>query len=161
MGMTDMKVEMPPREGVELMEAPQPAAELWWQYTQDFSGLDWHQLESVGQIADLVLGLDEDTNGIALEDDDPMTRYAQLCYLGEGLYQLEIAKVLPEGGAYNWRVGAGAHADDAGNTPNTSAADEQLLNRAQLIEVLTSWAQGQGLPLGYGAALHCYGGASL
>lgn len=151
---------MPPREGVELMETPQPASQLWWEYSKDFAGQGWHPLESVGQIADLVHGLGEETDGLAFEDDDPVTRYAQMYYLGDDRFQLEIAKVVPEG-AYNWRVGAGIHADDAGNAPNTSATEEQLLNRAQLIEVLTSWAQGHGLPLGYGSALHCYGDATL
>lgn len=57
------------------------------------------------------------------------------------------------------RMGAGD--GEAGNAPNTSATVEQLLNRAQLIEVFTSWAQGHGLLLGYGSALHCYGDATL
>ncbi|OFR88742.1 hypothetical protein HMPREF2863_10540 [Micrococcus sp. HMSC067E09] len=152
---------VPPREGVELMELPEPASQLWWQHMREFFGQGWYRLESVGQIADLVNALGEEIDGLTLEDDDPVTRYAQMCYLGEGRFQLEIAKVEPEGGAFNWRIGVGAHAEHAGNQPNTSAEDEQLLNRAQLIEVLTSWAQGHGLPLGYGAALHCYGGATL
>lgn len=33
----------------------------------------------------------------------------------------------------------------------------QELTAAETIEVLTSWAQGHGLPLGYGASLHVYG----
>ncbi len=156
----DVEVGMPPREGVELMEMPEPASELWWQHLRQFSGQGWHRLESVGQIADLVHALGEEVDGLTLEDDDPVTRYAQMCYLGEGRFQLEIAKVVPEG-AYNWRIGAGSHAEEAGNAPDTCAAEEQLLNRAQLIEVLTSWAQGHGLPLGYGSALHCYGDATL
>lgn len=143
------------------MELPEPASQLWWEHMCQFSGQGWHRLESVGQIADLVNTLGEEVDGLSLEDDDPVTRYAQMYYLGEGRFQLEIAKVLPEGGAYNWRIGVGAHTDDAGNEPNTSAENEQLLNRAQLIEVLTSWAQGHGLPLGYGAALHSYGDAML
>ena len=34
----------------------------------------------------------------------------------------------------------------------------QELTAVETIEVLTSWAQGHGLPLGYGASLHMCGG---
>ncbi|WFP15861.1 hypothetical protein [Citricoccus muralis] len=151
----------PPRERLELLETSQPATELWWEYRRDFTGQGWHELESVGQIADLVLGLNEATDGLTLEDEEPVTRYAQMYYLGEQRFQLELATVVP-GGAYNFRIGQGAHAAEReGNTPTTSATTVQLLNRAQLIEVLTSWAQGYGLPQGYGSALHCYGDVSV
>ncbi|WBL17723.1 hypothetical protein [Citricoccus sp. NR2] len=152
---------MPPREHLELLETTQPATELWWEYKQDFQGQGWNELESVGQIADLVLGLNDVTDGLTLEDDEPVTRYAQMYYLGEQRFQLELASVVPEG-AYNFRIGQGAHAaEQEGNSPTTAATNVQLLTRAQLIEVLTSWAQGQGLPHGYGSALHCYGDVSV
>jgi hypothetical protein len=58
----------------------------------------------------------------------------------------------------NWRIGRGPAADVAGNEPNMGPTDTQNLSLMAMIEVVISWLQGKGLPLGYGAALCVYHG---
>jgi hypothetical protein len=87
-------------------------------------------------------------------DQLPTGRYAQVMNLGRG-YHVEVAH--QDGSVlHNWRIGLGASADDAGNSPTTAATPSQQLSFAAVTEVLDSWLRGNGVPLGYGAALHVY-----
>lgn len=149
-------LDMPPREFVEWMEQQTGKTDLWWQLKERGAVGDWHWLESVGQIADLVHRIVEPGDMLTLEDDDPISRYAQVMHLGEGRFMVEIAKAF-ETGAYNWRIGRGRAGEDAENVPGGLVTNTQELNAAETIETLSSWAQGHGLPLGYGASLHVYG----
>jgi hypothetical protein len=139
------------------MEQPQAATQLWWEtgINRRFSG--WTILENTDQIAGLLASLPEPGDTLTLEDDQPVTRYAQVMLIDEGIFHVEIASLQPKG-TYNWRIGMGKDADAATNTPDTGTAEVQELTAVATIEVLSSWATGQGLPLGYGAALHIYGG---
>jgi hypothetical protein len=53
-------------------------------------------------------------------------------------------------------VGLGTAADEAGNRPFRGVSPSQNLTLAGTSEVMVSWLNGHGLPLGYGAALHVY-----
>ncbi|WP_412004686.1 hypothetical protein [Micrococcus yunnanensis] len=77
--------------------------------------------------------------------------------LGGGLFLVQIAKRF-EDGAYNWRIGRGRAGGEAENTPGGLAAGMQELTATETIEVLTSRAQGHGLPHGYGGVAARYGG---
>lgn len=145
--------DMPPREFVEWMEQEAAASDLWWQLKERGELGEWHQLDGVGRIADLVHRAVEPRDHLTLEDDEPVTRYAQALQLGGGLFLMEIARRFDEG-AYNWRIGRGRAGEDAENVPGGLVTGVQELTAAETIEVLTSWAQGHGLPLGYGASLH-------
>jgi len=145
-----------PRERVELMEQPQAATQLWWQTRVDGKVSDWKLLESVEQVAAILPRLRENCDSLTFEDDEPVTRYAQVMYIDEDAYLVEIASLQPDG-AYNWRVGHGRRADDATNAPGQLDPAHEL-TFAQTVDVLSSWAIGHGLPLGYGAALNIYGG---
>ncbi|GER23602.1 hypothetical protein NCCP1664_20970 [Zafaria cholistanensis] len=129
--------------------------QLWWraQYNEDLS--DWSELQSLGQLAGLVKSLAVPGDWLQVEDEEPITRYAQVMLIDAGAFHVETAACRPEG-TYNWRIGYGSAADDAGNSPASGTEGMQELDTASTIEVLTSWAAGRGLPLGYGAALHMY-----
>lgn len=150
-------LDMPPREFVEWMEQEAAASDLWWQLKERGELGDWHRLDGVGRIADLVHRAVDPRDHLTLEDDDPVTRYAQVMQLGGGLFLVEIARRFEDVGAYNWRIGRGRAGEDAENAPGGLVTGVQELTAAETIEVLTSWAQGHGLPLGYGASLHVYG----
>jgi hypothetical protein len=144
-----------PRERVELMEQPQAATQLWWQTRVDGRVSDWSLLESVEQVAGILSCLQDSPDSLTFEDDEPVTRYAQVMYLDEDIYLVEIASFQPDG-TYNWRVGQGRAADEAANGPEEFDNVHEL-TFAETVDVLSSWAAGHGLPLGYGAALHIYG----
>lgn len=150
-------LDMPPREFVEWMEQEAAASDLWWQLKERGELGNRHQLDGVGRIADLVHHAVEPRDHLTLEDDDPVTRYAQALQLGGGLFLVEISKRFDDG-AYNWRIGRGRAGEDAENVPGGLVTGVQELTAVETIEVLTSWAQGHGLPLGYGASLHMCGG---
>ncbi|MBB5750107.1 hypothetical protein [Micrococcus sp. TA1] len=145
-----------PRERVEVMTQASGPTQLWWETKIDgrFSG--WTLLEGPEQIVNLVKALQSPGDTLHLEDDQPVTRYAQTMLIEKGIYHLELA-ALQLDGTYNWRIGMGKEADAAVNTPDTGTAPVQEMTTAAIIEVLSSWAIGQGLPMGYGAALHIYG----
>jgi hypothetical protein len=145
-----------PRERVEVMEQPQAATQLWWQTSVDRKVSAWSLLESVDQVNGIVSRLQDTCDSLTLEDDEPVTRYAQVMYIDEDAYLVEIASFQSDG-TYNWRVGNGRPADEATNVPHDLDAAHEL-TLAQTVDVLSSWAAGHGLPLGYGAALHIYGG---
>ena len=115
-----------------------------------------HELEFVAQITDLVHRVAEPSDRLTLEDEEPVARYAQIMQLGDGLFMVEIARVF-EAGAYNWRIGRSRADEDAENVPGDRVTGAQKLTAAETTEVFTSWAEGHGLPLGYGASLHVYG----
>lgn len=144
-----------PRERVEVMEQPQAATQLWWQTKVDRTVSDWSLLESVEQVTGIVSRLQENCDSLTFEDDEPVTRYAQVMYIDEDAYLVEIASFQRDG-TYNWRVGQGQRADAATNAPGQLDAAHEL-TFAETVDVLSSWAVGHGLPLGYGAALHIYG----
>lgn len=146
-----------PREQVEVMTRAAGATPLWWETKIDEVVSGWSELEWVGQLAGLVKSLKTARDTLVLEDDSPTTRYAQIMLIDEGVLHVELASLQPEG-TYNWRIGMGREADDAVNTPDTGTAAVQELTIAATIEVLSSWVVGHGLPGGYGAALHVYGG---
>jgi hypothetical protein len=143
---------------LELLLQVQPDEALEWHalFGNDYSG--WHDLESAGQIIQLIKSLTGDGDWLTIQtkglDALPAGRYAQAMNLGCG-YQVEVAQTY---GAitYSWRIGLGPTADSAKNRPNTKAEEIQILQLAEVIEVLSSWLRGHGLPLGYGAALHIY-----
>lgn len=147
----------PPREQVEVMTQTPGATQLWWETKIDGVVSGWSELEGSGQLAGLVKSLKTVGDSLALEDDSPTTRYAQVMLIDDGILHVELASLQPEG-TYNWRIGMGKEADEAVNTPDTGTAEVQELTIAATIEVLSSWAAGHGLPGGYGAALHIYGG---
>lgn len=146
-----------PREQVEVMTRAVGATQLWWETVIDDVVSGWSELQGVGQLAGLVKSLVAAGDNLVLEDDSPTTRYAQVMLIDEGVLHVELASLQPEG-TYNWRIGMGWEADDAVNTPDTGTAAVQELTIAATVEVLSSWAAGHGLPGGYGAALHLYGG---
>lgn len=146
-----------PREQVEVMTRTAGATPLWWETTIGGVASGWSELQGNAQLAGLVKSLVAAGDSLLLEDDSPTTRYAQVMLIDQGVLHVEIASLQPEG-TYNWRIGMGREADDAVNTPDTGTAAVQELTIAATIEVLSSWAVGHGLPGGYGAALHIYGG---
>lgn len=133
------------------------ATQLWWETKIAGMVSGWTELEGTSQLAGLVKSLTTARDTLVLEDDSPTTRYAQIMLIDDGILHMELASLQPEG-TYNWRIGMGRAADDAVNTPDTGTAEVQELTIAATIEVLASWAVGHGLPGGYGAALHIYGG---
>ncbi|WP_298712343.1 hypothetical protein [uncultured Micrococcus sp.] len=148
---------MPPHEFVEWMEQEAAASDLWW-HLRGGGAASWgrHELEFVAQITDLVHRVAEPSDRLTLEDEEPVTRYAQIMQLGDGLFMVEIARVF-EAGAYNWRIGRSRADEDAENVAGDRVTGAQKLTAAETTEVFTSWAEGHGLPLGYGAPLHVYG----
>lgn len=146
-----------PREQVEVMTRTTGATQLWWETVIDGVASGWSELQGNGQLVGLVKSLAAAGDKLVIEDDSPVTRYAQIMLIDEGILHVELASLQPEG-TYNWRIGMGRDADDAVNTPDTGTAAVQELTIAATIEVLSSWAAGHGLPGGYGAALHIYGG---
>ncbi|WP_024476651.1 hypothetical protein [Arthrobacter sp. CAL618] len=143
---------------LELMLRVQPEESLEWQAQVDGAYTGWHDVESSDHLVGVVKMIDDDGDWLTVQtkglEQLGMGRYAQAMNTGTG-YQLEVARA--DGGTtYNWRIGLGAAADDAGNEPYAGATRLQELSLAAVIEVLVSWLLGQGLPQGYGAALRIY-----
>ena len=81
-------------------------------------------MEFVAQITDLVHRVAEPSDRLTLEDEEPVTRYAQIMQLGDGLFMVEIARVF-EAGAYNWRIGRSRADEDAENVPGDRVTGAQ------------------------------------
>ncbi|PVE19195.1 hypothetical protein [Arthrobacter sp. Bz4] len=143
---------------LELMLLVQPEESLEWQAQVEGAYTGWHDVESSDHLVGVVKMIAGDGDWLTVQtkglDQLRVGRYAQTMNTGTG-YQLEVARA--DGGTtYNWRIGLGAAAADAGNEPYAAAVSSQDLGLAAVIEVLVSWLRGQGLPLGYGAALRIY-----
>lgn len=150
-----------PDAQLELMLAVQPEESLKWQAQIDGNYIGWHDVESAGQLVAVAQSIRHEGDWFTVQtkcsDNQPAGRYAQAANTGKG-YLLEVAQV---SGAttHNWRIGLGSVSDSAGNKPYKGPEDNQILSLAAVMEVLVSWLHGQGLPLGYGAALRVYHGA--
>lgn len=143
---------------LELLLFIQPEESLEWQAEVEGAYTGWHDVESSDHLVGVIKMIDGDGDWLTVQtkglDQLGVGRYAQAMNTGTG-YQLEVARA--DGGTtYNWRIGLGAAADDAGNEPHAGAARSQDLGLAAVVEVLVSWLRGRGLPLGYGAALRIY-----
>jgi hypothetical protein len=119
----------------------------------------WHDVESSSHLVGLIQAVCHDGDWLVVQtrhvDVTHFGRYAQAMSTGSG-YHVEVAMV-SGGVTNNWRVGLGLQADEAGNEPCAGVAPSQNLSLAEASEVMVSWLNGRGLPLGYGAALHVYG----
>ncbi|PNH86094.1 hypothetical protein CXZ05_03045 [Arthrobacter sp. AFG20] len=119
----------------------------------------WHDVESSSHLVGLIQGVSHDGDWLVVQtrhvDVTHYGRYAQAMSTGSG-YHVEVA-IVSGGVTNNWRIGLGPLADEAGNEPHTGVAPSQNLSLAGACEVMVSWLNGHGLPLGYGAALHVYG----
>ncbi|MBT2519740.1 hypothetical protein [Arthrobacter sp. ISL-28] len=147
-----------PDTRLELMLQVQPEESLEWNSEVKGQYTDWQNLESSSHLVAVIHGISHDGDWLVVQtkglDSQPAGRYAQAMNTGRG-YQLEVAHV-SDGTTYNWRVGLGLLADEAGNEPYKEVTLSQNLSLAAVSEVMVSWLHGQGLPLGYGAALHVY-----
>ncbi len=137
-----------------LLQDPEPVEELFWNTTPTRS---WEELESIPQIADILLLVTEPGHTFQLEGEEPITRYAQGARLEDGNFMLELAVL--DGRAYNMRIAYGPNAEQTSSGPDddVEAHGPQSLTLAQVYEVLARWATGQGLPAGYGGSIHVYG----
>jgi hypothetical protein len=137
----------------------QPEEALEWKAQVDKWDTGWHDVESSAHLVTLIQGVSHDGDWLVVQtrhiDVTHFGRYAQAMSTGSG-YQVEVA-VVGRGVTNNWRIGLGPLADEAGNEPHAGVAPSQNLSLAGASEVMLSWLNGHGLPLGYGAALHVYG----
>jgi hypothetical protein len=119
----------------------------------------WHDVESSSALVGLIQAVSHDGDWLVVQtrhvDVTHFGRYAQAMSTGSG-YHVEVAMVSGEV-TNNWRIGRGLQADEAGNKPCAGVAPSQNLSLAEASEVMVSWLNGHGLPLGYGASLHVYG----
>ena len=138
-----------------LLEEPQPERPLYWYTSIDSVATEWEELQGLAHLAQLVNDLPGTNDFMVVQDDDPETRYAQTMRLEDGKYTVELGMLLPNG-ALNLRVGKGAEAVNAPNSPDLVAQGVQELSPAQTIEILISWAAGNGLPPGYAGAIYSY-----
>jgi hypothetical protein len=143
---------------LELMLGVQPEESLEWQAKLGEIYTGWHDVESTGVLVTVAQSITAEDDWFTVQTKDldaqPSGRYAQAANTGAG-YLLEVAQVDGKT-THNWRIGLGPRSDDAGNQPHAGPEESQVLTLAAVIEVLVSWLQGQGLPLGYGAALRIY-----
>jgi hypothetical protein len=148
-----------PETALELMLELQPEEALEWKAQMKQRHTRWHDVESASQLVALVQRVSHEGDWLVVQskglDEQHFGRYAQAMYTGDG-YQVEVA-VVSSGVTNNWRIGLGLSADEAGNEPHVGVAPSQNLCLAGASEVMVSWLNGHGLPLGYGAALHVYG----
>ena len=147
-----------PDTQLELMLGVRPEESLEWQAKLGSRYTGWHDVESTAGLVAVAKSItgEDDWFTVQTKDLDAQRsgRYAQAANTGDG-YLLEVAQV--DGKiTHNWRIGLGPRSDDAGNKPHAGPGESQVLGLAAVIEVLVSWLQGQGLPLGYGAALRIY-----
>ncbi len=144
---------------LELMLLIQPEESLEWQGEVNGRCTGWHDVESSSHLVSLVQMISHEGDWLTVQskrlDAGPVGRYGQAMNTGKG-YHVEVAQV-SRGATHNWRIGIGSSADDAGNEPCEGVSSSQHLSLAAAAEVLVSWLNGHGLPLGYGAALHVYG----
>lgn len=143
---------------LELMLELQPEEALEWKAQLNRQYVDWQDVESATHLVALIQGISRDGDWLVVQtkglNGQPIGRYAQAMNTGTG-YQLEVAQIC-RGTTRNWRVGLGPASDEAGNAPFGAVAASQNLTLAGTSEVMVSWLNGHGLPLGYGAALHVY-----
>lgn len=149
-----------PATRLELELHPQPEEAWEWQAELDGCVTGWHDVESPDHLLEIVRSITHEADWFTVQtkdlDNRPSGRFAQAANAGSG-YLVEVAQVFG-GTTLNWRIGLGPAADDAGNQPNVGPANTQKLSLDSMIEVVISWLQGKGLPLGYGAALCVYHG---
>lgn len=147
-----------PDTRLELMLQVQSEESLEWKADVWGQNTGWQELESSSQLMAVIQGISHDGDWLVVQtkglDSQPTGRYVQAMNTGKG-YQLEVAHV-SDGTTYNWRIGLGPLADEDGNEPHGAVTLSQNLSLAAVSEVMVSWLHGQGLPLGYGAALHVY-----
>lgn len=147
-----------PETTLELMLDLQPEEALEWKAHVDRQYTDWQDVESATHLVALIRGISRDGDWLVVQtktpDSQPIGRYAQAMNTGGG-YQIEVAQTC-RGTTRNWRVGLGPASDEAGNRPFGRFTASQNLSLAGTSEVMVSWLNGHGLPLGYGAALHVY-----
>ena len=147
-----------PETSLELMLELQPEEALEWQAQVKQRHTGWHDVKSASQLVALIQGVSHDGDWLVVQtkgiDGQHLGRYAQAMNTGSG-YHVEVA-VVSGGVTNNWRIGLGPQADEAGNEPRAGVAPSQNLSLAGASEVMVSWLNGHGLPLGYGAALHVY-----
>ena len=147
-----------PETSLELMLELQPEEALEWKAQVNQQYTDWEDVESATHLVALIQGTCRDGDWLVVQtkgsNSQPIGRYAQAMNTGSG-FQVEVAQIC-RGVARNWRVGLGAAADEAGNRPFGGVSASQNLSLAGASEVMVSWLNGHGLPLGYGAALHVY-----
>ncbi|MEN8583109.1 hypothetical protein ABFP37_10415 [Burkholderia sp. RS01] len=143
---------------LELILDLQPEEALEWKAQLNQQYTDWQDVESATHLVALILGISRDGDWLVVQtkglDGQPIGRYAQAMNTGSG-YQVEVAQIC-RGTTRNWRVGLGSASDEAGNRPLGGVCASQNLTLAGTSEVMVSWLNGHGLPLGYGAALHVY-----
>lgn len=143
---------------LELMLELQPEEALEWKAQLNQQYTDWRDVESASHLVALIQGISRDGDWLVVQTKglhgQPIGRYAQAMNTGNG-YQVEVAQSC-RGTTRNWRVGLGSGADEDGNRPSGGVSASQNLSRAATAEVMVSWLNGHGLPLGYGAALHVY-----
>lgn len=143
---------------LELMLEVEPEAPLQWWAQLGHHQTAWKDVESSEELVAIAQSISRDGDWFTVRtkctDPIPHGIYVQAMNTGTG-YQLEVAQ--QDGWtAYNWRIGWGVAADDAGNEPNGGVTGLQNLSLAAVVEVLLSWVHGHGLPLGYGASLRIY-----
>jgi hypothetical protein len=148
-----------PESSLELMLELQYHELLEWKAQVRKWDTGWHDVESSSHLVTLIRGVSHDGDWLVVQtrhvDVTHFGRYAQAMSTGSG-YHVEVAVVSGEV-TNNWRIGLGLQADEAGNEPRVGVAPSQNLSLAEASEVMVSWLNGRGLPLGYGAALHVYG----
>lgn len=147
-----------PDTKLDLELHPQPDDAWEWQAEINGRVTGWRDLESPDHFLEIALSITDEEDWFTVQtknlDNRASGRFAQAANVGAG-YLVEVAQV--DGGTtLNWRIGLGSAADDAGNQPNVGPLGIQILSFASMIEVVLSWLQGKGLPLGYGAALCVY-----
>ena len=147
-----------PETSLELMLEFQPEEVLEWKAQVNQRHTGWLDVESSSHLVALIHRVSHGGDWLVVQtkglDEQRFGRYAQAMNAGTG-YHLEVA-VVSSGITNNWRIGLGPLADDAGNDPHAGVAPSQNLSLAAASEVMVSWLNGHGLPLGYGAALHLY-----
>lgn len=147
-----------PDTRLELMLQVQSEESLEWKADVRGQNTGWQDLESSSQLVAVIQGISHDGDWLVVQtkglDSQPAGRYAQAMNTGKG-YQLEVAH-LSDGTTCNWRIGLGSLADEDGNEPHGAVTLSQNLSLAAVSEVMVPWLHGQGVPLGYGAALHVY-----
>lgn len=143
---------------LELMLMIQPEESLEWQAQRNKEYTGWHILESSEQLVGLAQSITLHNDWFCVQTktsgEHRPGRYAQVMNMGSG-FLVEVAQVNGST-THNWRIGMGAVSDNHGNEPYRGVRESQIITLVGVIEVLMSWLHGQGVPLGYGAALQVY-----
>lgn len=155
-GMQEMRAV--PNTRPELQLRPQPEEAWEWQAELGGCASGWRDLESPEHLVWIALSITHEEDWFTVQtkdlDNRPSGRFAQAANTGKG-YLVEVAQVNGKT-TLNWRIGLGPAADAAGNEPNAEPTGTQNLSLMAMIEVIFSWLQGKGVPLGYGASLCVY-----